>query len=147
VILGDHGESLFDDGFLGHGHAVNDAQTKIPLIINDPKIVIENAPMGQTDVAELTIRSALGEKNVPIYKNKTVFQLVGNLSHPIMCAHIADNGVRTIFDFRSEMFYFSELSIWKSYQDTLSDALLKDRAINLIREWESLRWREFVENQ
>ena len=38
VILGDHGESLFDDGFLGHGHALNDTQTKIPLIINDPTI-------------------------------------------------------------------------------------------------------------
>ena len=34
MILGDHGESLFDDGFLGHGHALNRIQTHIPLIIN-----------------------------------------------------------------------------------------------------------------
>ncbi|WP_394752594.1 LTA synthase family protein [Crenothrix sp.] len=147
VILGDHGESLFDDGFLGHGHVINDFQTKIPLIINDPNIAIDNDPVGQTDVAELMIRSALGEKAAPTIKNKTVFQLVGNLSHPIMCAHIANKGVRTVFDFRSEMFYFSDLSVWKTYQDTLLDAHIKDRAINLLREWESLRWREFVENQ
>ena len=62
VILGDHGESLFDDGFLGHGHAINDTQTKIPLIINDPTIVVDE-PIGQVDVAEMAIRSALGMKN------------------------------------------------------------------------------------
>ena len=27
MILGDHGESLFDDNFLGHGHALDQAQT------------------------------------------------------------------------------------------------------------------------
>jgi phosphoglycerol transferase MdoB-like AlkP superfamily enzyme len=147
VILGDHGESLFDDGFLGHGHALNDTQTQIPLIINDPNIVISKDPIGQTDVAELTIRSALGEKNYPVNKDKQVFQFVGNLAHPIMCAHIAKEGVRTLFDFRSEMFYFSDLNIWKPYQDTLQDTQLKGRAIKLIREWESLRWHEFIENQ
>jgi phosphoglycerol transferase MdoB-like AlkP superfamily enzyme len=147
VILGDHGESLFDDGFLGHGHAVNDAQTQIPLIINDPKIDIEDEAIGQTDVAELMIRSALGEHNYHASENKTVFQLVGNLSHPIMCAHVAKLGIRTLFDFRTEMFYFSDLNIWKPYQEALVDTQLKDRAIGLIRDWESLRWREFVENQ
>ena len=25
IVLGDHGESLFDDGFLGHGHYINDS--------------------------------------------------------------------------------------------------------------------------
>jgi len=59
IILGDHGESLFDDGFLGHGHAINDIQTKIPLIINDPTILADE-PIGQADVAEIAIRSALG---------------------------------------------------------------------------------------
>ncbi|CCE24408.1 sulfatase-like hydrolase/transferase [Methylotuvimicrobium alcaliphilum] len=32
VILGDHGESLFEDEFIGHGHAINDAQTHMPHI-------------------------------------------------------------------------------------------------------------------
>ena len=29
VVLSDHGESLFEEGFLGHGYALNDAQTRI----------------------------------------------------------------------------------------------------------------------
>ena len=52
VILGDHGESLFEDGFLGHGHTINDYQTQIPLVTNDPEMKSDRA-IGQTDVAEL----------------------------------------------------------------------------------------------
>ena len=141
VILGDHGESLFDDGFLGHGHAINDTQTKIPLIINDPAISTDD-PIGQADVAEITIRSALGLTNHWTNKDKTVFQWVGSLSQPTLIAHVKKDGVRTLFDFRSEQVFFSDLTSWKSYKEALSDPVYKDRVINLIREWEALRWRE-----
>ena len=146
VILGDHGESLFDDGFLGHGHAINDTQTKIPLIINNPAIIADE-PIGQVDVAEIAIRSALGIKNTWTNKDKTVFQWVGSLSQPALIAHVKQDGVRTLFDLRSEEFFFSDLKSWKSYKEALSDPVYKDRAINLIREWETLRWNEHkVEN-
>jgi arylsulfatase A-like enzyme len=141
ILLGDHGESLFDDGFLGHGHALNDTQTKIPLIINDPTITVDE-PIGQVDVAEMAIRTALGLTNKWTSKDKTVFQFVGTLSLPSLIAHVKHDGVRTLFDFRSEEFFFSDLKSWKSYKEALSDPVYKDRAINLIREWESLRWRE-----
>jgi phosphoglycerol transferase MdoB-like AlkP superfamily enzyme len=142
VILGDHGESLFDDGFLGHGHAINDIQTKIPLIINDPAITVDE-PIGQVDVAELAIRSALGKNNKWVNKDKTVFQWVGSLSQPALIAQVTQHGIRTIFDFRSEQFFFSDLKSWKSYNEALSDPVYKDRVIDLIRKWETLRWREY----
>jgi membrane-anchored protein YejM (alkaline phosphatase superfamily) len=104
VILGDHGESLFDDGFLGYGHAINDSQTKLPLIINDPAIFADE-PTGQVDVAEMAIRSALGLTNNWTNKDKTVFQLVGSLAQPTLIAHVKQDGVRTLFDFRSEAFF------------------------------------------
>ncbi len=141
ILLGDHGESLFDDGFLGHGHALNDTQTKIPLIINDPTIIADE-PIGQVDVAEMTIRTALGLTNKWTNKDKTVFQFVGTLSLPSLIAHVKLDGVRTLFDFRSEEFFFSDLKSWKSYREALADPVYKDRTTNLIREWESLRWRE-----
>ena len=141
VILGDHGESLFDDGFLGHGHAINDTQTKIPLIINDPTIVVDE-PIGQIDVAELTIRSALHLKNQWINPDKTVFQWVGGLSRPSLIAHVAHDGVRTLFDFRTEQIFFSESNLWKSYRDAVQDPLYKERVTRLLRDWEALRWRE-----
>ncbi len=143
VILGDHGESLFDDKFLGHGHAINDAQTLIPLIINDPSIVVDE-PIGQTDVAELAIRSALSLKNIWSDKDKSVFQLVGSLANPTLIANVTANGVRTLFDFRSEEVFFSELKLWKSYKEALADPLYKDRTESLIRAWEALRWQEYI---
>lgn len=143
VILGDHGESLFDDGFLGHGHAINDSQTKIPLIINDPNI-IAGEPIGQVDVAEIALRSALGLPNHWVNKDKIVFQLVGSLSQPTLIAHVKQDGVRTLFDFRSEQVFFSELKSWKPYEEALLDPVYKDRVVNLIREWETLRWRQYI---
>ena len=146
VILGDHGEGLFGKGFLGHGHAINDTQTKIPLIINDPTVVVDE-PIGQIDVAELTIRSALGLKNQWLNPDKAVFQWVGSLSRPTLIAHVGRDGVRTLFDFRTEQVFFSELNLWKSYHDALEDPLYKERVIRLLRHWEALRWRQYKAEQ
>jgi len=141
VILGDHGESLFDDGFLGHGHAIDDIQTKIPLIINDPTIVV-NEPIGQIDVAELTIRSALGLKNQWLNDKKTVFQWVGSITQPTLIAQVEQNGVRTLFDFRTEQVFFSDLKVWQSYQQALQASPYKERLTQLIRAWEDLHWQQ-----
>ena len=142
VILGDHGESLFDDGFLGHGHAIDDIQTKIPLIINDPTIIV-NEPIGQIDVAELTIRSALGLNKQWINDKKTVFQWVGSITQPTLIAQVAEHGVRTLFDFRTEQVFFSDLKIWKSYQQALQMSPYKERLTQLIRAWEDLHWQQY----
>jgi len=140
VILGDHGESLFDNGFLGHGYAINDIQTRIPLIINDPDIMVTEA-IGQIDVAEMLIRSALGLNNHWTDKDKVVFQLVGSLNKPVLIAHVKNGGQRTLFDFRTERVFFSELKLWKSYEEAVVDAKFKYRLETLIRDWESLRWK------
>ena len=145
VIVGDHGESLFDDGFLGHGHAIDDIQTKIPLIINDPSIVV-NEPIGQVDVAELMIRSALGLKNQWLNDKKTVFQWVGGITQPTLIAHVAHNGVRTLFDFRTEQVFFSDLKVWKPYQQAIEISPYKERLTDLIRAWEELHWQQYKAN-
>jgi phosphoglycerol transferase MdoB-like AlkP superfamily enzyme len=142
VILGDHGESLFEDGFLGHGHAINEAQTHIPLVFNDPNIEISQA-IGQTDVAEMAIRSAFNLPNQWPNSEKPVFQLVGNLPFPSLIGHVKYGGDRITFDFRSEQAYLSELSKWKTLQELLADNNQKDRITRLIRQWETLKWHEY----
>jgi len=142
VIVGDHGESLFDDGFLGHGHAIDDIQTKIPLIINDPTVEV-NEPIGQIDVAELMIRSALALKNQWKDDKKAVFQWVGSISQPTLIAQVAHNGVRTLFDFRTEQVFFSDLKVWKPYQQALQTSPYKERITDLIRAWEELHWQQY----
>lgn len=142
VVLGDHGESLFEDGFLGHGHALNDAQTHIPLLFNDPEMEVRQA-IGQDDVAEMTIRSALDLPNKWLNREKTVFQLVGSFKFPSLIGHVKYGGERIIFDFRSERVFLSESRSWHPYQKLLQDPETTDRVVNLIREWETLKWYEF----
>ena len=139
VIIGDHGESLFDDGFLGHGHAINDTQTKIPLIINDKNIQV-NQVFGQTDVAEIIVRSALSLENHWLDQGKQVFQVVGSLADPSLIAHVGLGGVRTVFDFRSEQLFFSEEKKWLTYKKAILSPDYKERTVRLLRDWEDLRW-------
>ncbi|MFC3050611.1 sulfatase-like hydrolase/transferase [Kordiimonas pumila] len=49
VFLGDHGEELFDSGFLGHGHNINTAQLHIPLVLSAPGVNFEK-PIGLSGI-------------------------------------------------------------------------------------------------
>ncbi|MFQ5642010.1 MAG: sulfatase-like hydrolase/transferase [bacterium] len=107
IVVSDHGESLFEDGFLGHGFMINDAQTRIPLIVTGLPIVIEE-PFGQVDLRE-AINAALLEnpnstRNPALKKNpeKRVFQYIGFISQPRQIA-MTDLSGRIIYDFRSDL--------------------------------------------
>ena len=103
VVLGDHGESLFDEGFLGHGYALNDAQTLIPFIVaNLPVEVTE--PLGQSELRDILWRALTrSDGNQPARlvedPSRTVFQYLGTLPRP---AEIAFTGRRRqlAYDFR-----------------------------------------------
>ncbi|PKM10607.1 MAG: hypothetical protein CVV13_12525 [Gammaproteobacteria bacterium HGW-Gammaproteobacteria-3] len=142
VILGDHGESLFEDGFLGHGHAMNDAQTHIPLLFNDPNLQIKQA-IGQIDVAEMAIRSAFGLSNRWLDTDHSVFQLVGNLTFPVLIGYVKYGGDRIVFDFRSQRVFLNTLNRWETYQALLENPAQSERISHLLSEWETLKWHEF----
>jgi phosphoglycerol transferase MdoB-like AlkP superfamily enzyme len=142
-ILGDHGESLFDQGVLGHGFALNEAQTRIPLVINQPGIVIEQA-IGQEDIAELVIRVALGESIQWRDKGRNIFQLVGSLDQPQLIGHVQYRERRTILDIRTRQVFFSDLQKWELFDDASNDPLLRNRVIDLIQDWETLRLQKHI---
>lgn len=83
VVVADHGESLFDHGgFLGHGYAANDAQTRIPLLVSGLPWEPEE-PVGQVEVRDL-LRQGLGGTKAPARGGEPgrVFQYVGTLAAP-----------------------------------------------------------------
>ena len=84
LIIADHGESLFDEGFLGHGYAANDAQTHIPFIVDNLPAVVPD-PAAQLDVRGV-LRGALTgdarEPSVEVDRAKRVFQYIGTLAAP-----------------------------------------------------------------
>jgi membrane-anchored protein YejM (alkaline phosphatase superfamily) len=66
VFTGDHGEEFRDQGRLGHGSAVNAAQTHVPFVIAGEGVPVGrfDAPTGHVDVVPTLLRM-VGEKTDP----------------------------------------------------------------------------------
>jgi hypothetical protein len=104
VITADHGESLFESGFLGHGYGLNDVQTRVPLIVSNLPMRISE-PFGQVDLRRaLTTALAvpLEEGSEPVMDPSPtgqVFQYLGEMRRPKQIAFLRQ-GRRLIYDFR-----------------------------------------------
>ncbi len=63
VVTSDHGQSLGEDGFVGHKYLLNDALVHVPLIIKDGKASqgTENKLVSLVDINEYLNSQALGE--------------------------------------------------------------------------------------
>jgi len=150
LILGDHGESLFDDGFLGHGHALNDIQTRIPFIINRPKLDIE-VPLGQMDVAELLVRLATDRYDAGRWQRGAgageVFQLVGSLTRPELVGLVGEGGNRVVLDFRWRKLFFTQSGGWADFDAAVAESGdIRERAEAVVHAWEEWRWRDHLRN-
>ncbi len=96
IVLADHGESLFDDGFLGHGFVLNDVQTRIPLVAAGLALDLCE-PVGQADlraaiVAALARPAAGGRPSFRACPGRTVFQYLGTLNRPRQIAFTGASG-------------------------------------------------------
>ncbi len=94
LVIADHGESLFDEGFLGHGYAINDAQTRIPFIAWNLPMAIPD-PVGQIDVRRLMREALTGEATGPSVSTTPggpVFQYIGTLQSPKEIGHATREG-------------------------------------------------------
>ena len=60
LVTGDHGEALFEDGFLGHGHVIDRAQTQVPFILSDPALRVAG-PVGLADYRGIVLRALSGD--------------------------------------------------------------------------------------
>ncbi|MDB5697487.1 MAG: hypothetical protein JWN69_291 [Alphaproteobacteria bacterium] len=137
VITADHGESLFDDGFLGHGHMLNRQQTHIPLVVSMPGVA-SAAPLGLADYRALILR-LLGDGRKAAAA-KTVLQYIGTLDRPAWIG-IAGKGQRwTTLRLQDEQVRFSEIDRSFDYDQLAAYPPLKARADRLIETWERERW-------
>ncbi|MEJ2529946.1 MAG: sulfatase-like hydrolase/transferase, partial [Gammaproteobacteria bacterium] len=145
VILGDHGESLFDDHFLGHGHALDEIQTRIPLVINSSGLETKSA-VGQLDVAELLVLAATGRADKKSWSEHDApqFQLVGSLDQPQLIGTVSTGDTRTVLDLRTRKVFFSDLGHWEDFDKAINDPGLKQRTAKLIQLWETARWQSHL---
>ncbi len=105
IVTADHGESLFDENFLGHGYALNDVQTRVPLIVRGLPLEIAE-PFGQADLRDAVdaalssdaSRRAFGPRVVQ-RPDRLVFQYLGQLRRPRQIGFV-NGSTRTLYDFR-----------------------------------------------
>ncbi|HEY0013596.1 MAG TPA: sulfatase-like hydrolase/transferase [Allosphingosinicella sp.] len=139
VVTADHGESLFEDGFLGHGHMINRRQNHIPFVMN--RRVAVPSPVGLADVRGIVLRAAGAD--VPPEPGATpgrVFQYIGSLDRPSSIG-VADAGGRfTVFSFDRAALWTSGTERWKPYEALAPGSAARGEADALIREWGRQRW-------
>lgn len=136
LVTADHGESLFDDDFLGHGHVINRQQTQIPLVLSAKGVEIQR-PIGLADYRALILR-ALGAK-VPA-RNGPVFQHVSALGAPAAIGLVGKGEVWTTFQLETEEVRFSDSGRRARYRDLKPGSEEKARADAVIDEWTRQRW-------
>ncbi len=142
IITSDHGESLYDDGYLGHGIVINDVQTAVPMIYVNLPLHMET-PFGLVQLRE-TLRSALSgrpmegdeinRENSDVQATKSVFQYLGNLKRPRQIAQRFRDR-RIVYDFRTKRFQTSD-GVWHKTDDLSNQALQEFHS--LVHEWERL---------
>ena len=129
VIVADHGESLFEDGLLGHGIRLREDQTKIPFLITglSAECVF---PLGLADVRGI-LRQALAAPETParasVDPQKWILQYVGGMNRPrFLGAASASGGV--VYSVRDDTY-----STWGEPAPTLGPP-----APDVIRLWERI---------
>jgi hypothetical protein len=141
VVLSDHGESLFDDNFLGHGHALNDIQTHIPLLFNQPGIKVAE-PVGQDELRNIILGILSDAKPSPDTLGpelKSVFQYIGTIDEPIQIGLVQRDGDRIVLDFLNQKVFFSDTNRWFSQDELLSKTQFKNKVTDLVTRWNELR--------
>lgn len=157
LVIGDHGESLFDDHFLGHGHALSEIQTRIPFVLNRPGIQIQE-PIGEVEIRDILLRqivdcqkvagksevhggpSPCGESS-PLQENrdKLLFQYIGEVEHPPEIGTVGFGEKRTIVDFESGKMFFSDRGRWFAASEVLADPVLRSRVGRVLAEWDKAK--------
>jgi hypothetical protein len=137
VIVSDHGEQLFENGFIGHGQLLNRIQTQVPLVINRPNVAIPR-PFGHADLRGLILRLAgarLSERPA-----RDVFQYVGMLDTPSSIALVQADGGRTVLNLETGEVSGPGAPQPVPYRELDPGSELGRRALQLVRRWEEERW-------
>lgn len=111
IVVSDHGESLFDSGFLGHGYALDDVQTHVPLVVRGLDLDLPD-PFGQADLRAV-VREALERPPVALRprlvprRDAGVFQYLGVIERARAIGLISRSG-RMVYDLRAGKFQIGD---------------------------------------
>lgn len=134
LVTADHGQAFYENGLLGHGQALDDAQTRVPLLVRGlagkwPQ------PIGLADIRGLMVPALAGTRGAAFetISARRITQILGDVDHPASVGIRAASGV-TIVDLASGRTRFIR-------PDGTQSSLGARNGLVPIRAWESLRGR------
>ncbi len=136
VITGDHGEDLFEDGFLGHGHNINIRQNGTFLATNRAGVTTDG-PIGMSDYRAIILSFLKGQK--PHIPAKPVLMTVGDLERPTQIGIAEDASKITTLRLDTGEACMVEKKRCANEASLTGD--FRDRVERLIRVWGSARWQ------
>ncbi len=137
VVSGDHGEELFEGGFLGHGHVINPQQFQTLLVASRPGM-LPPSPIGLADYRAILAAAIRGEP-VP---RVTVppFLHIGALDAPTAIELAGPHGELTSVRLDTGEVCFLEQHRCAAYGSLAAGD--KARADAVVARWGSERWRD-----
>ncbi len=132
LVLGDHGEELFEGGFLGHGHIINDLQYATFFVANR-KGVVSGSPMAISDLRDIALDALSGHAHKEDARPK--FMYIGTLEKPAQIGFVDSNRQFTTFKFDTWEACFLEKKSCSSYHSLHDD--YRRRVDLLVQRWVS----------
>jgi hypothetical protein len=137
IVSGDHGEELFEGGFLGHGHVIDPQQFQTLLVASRPHM-LPPAPIGLADYR--TILAAAIRGAPPPKVTVPPFMHIGPLDTPTAIGLAGANGQLTSLRLDTGEACFREQGRCMTYA-SLGPAD-KVRVDAVVARWGSERWRD-----
>lgn len=137
IVTGDHGEELFEGGFLGHGHVINREQFATLLVANRPGI-LPAGPVALSDYRAILVAAVRGTP--PPQIAVPPFLHIGPLDSPTAIGLAEANGRLTSLRLDTGETCFPEEDRCAPYASLAGSD--KRRADAAVARWGTERWRE-----
>jgi Sulfatase len=142
VVVGDHGEELFENGFLGHGQLLNRLQTQVPLVFSRSGVAIPR-PAGLADLRRLVLTAA-GADLARRPEGESVFQHVGSLDRPGLIGLVERGGRWTTLRLADGETASGRTGGRGRYRDLGAGDALRAEADRVAAAWARHRWEHHL---
>jgi hypothetical protein len=145
ILVSDHGESIYEDGVLGHGLRITDSQTRLACVVIHPVADLVE-PFTLVDVrglvrSQLTAPETAADPVVRREPDRRVLQVLGVVDRPRRIGHVGADGRRVLYDLHRGVGIDGETGeTCRPDSGRSEEAELAHRVRALIRHWEYERW-------
>lgn len=137
IVTGDHGEELFEGGFLGHGHVINAEQFATLLVASRPGM-LPSGPLALSDYRAILNAAIRGAPPAPV--TVPPFMHIGPIDRPTAIGLAGPDGQLTSLRLDTGEVCFREAKRCTTYSSLTGPD--RSRADAVVARWGSERWRE-----